>query len=49
MGGELRTYSTYNEQVSNNNFGNFQFTGTFTAAGRKPTSRFPARVRSTTI
>lgn len=30
IGGEVRTYSTYNEQVSNDNFGNFQFTGTFT-------------------
>lgn len=28
-GGELRTYSSYSEQVSNDNFGNFQFNGSF--------------------
>ncbi len=30
IGGELRTYSRYNEQVSNDNFGNFSFDGRFT-------------------
>jgi hypothetical protein len=30
MGGEFRTYSDYNERVSNDNFGNFTFNGSFT-------------------
>lgn len=30
IGGEARTYSRYNEQFSNTNFGSFQFNGSFT-------------------
>jgi len=38
FGGELRTYSDFDGQVPNENFGNFQFNGSFTSNANDPSS-----------